>query len=126
MPAFQNREVAQDNVVPVLKRDCLIPGARRFCARSIFIGGSPTQPLPPDQARSKDSEVVDTFAPDQAVVPMVMPVVLIAFPWLFELCWIIAASCSVERRTRRQNGGALLEVECNVALQPNGVAGIDA
>src|SRR5713101_3464656 len=124
VPSFQNGEVTQDDVMAILQCDCPVPRTRLIGTRSIFVRKTAAQSVTPDQSRSKDGEIINAFAPDQTVVPMIMSIVLIGLPWLIWLGRIVATGGAVKRRACSKNRSSLLDVESDIALQPNGIAGI--
>ena len=63
------------------------------------------------------------FAPDEAVVPVIVAVVLIGLPRTLRFGRIVAAGGeAVVGSGRGEDGGALLEEERDVALEMDGVA----
>ena len=68
---------------------------------------------------------MDAFAPDEAVVPVIVAVVLVGFPGALRLGVVVAAGGgAVERRGRGEDRGALFKIEGDVALEMDRVAGI--
>src|SRR5271170_7721510 len=97
MAAFQDREIAQQYVVAVLERDRLVAdaGLLRHVDGVVAAGGplgAEAEPFAVDQSRAGDAEVVDVFAPQQGIVPVVMTVILIGVPFRFGLCWVVDAA----------------------------------
>ena len=58
------------------------------------------QSFAPDQARTEDGDILQAFAPDQAVVPVIVAIVLIGFPGLVRFGRVVACTsiCSRDRR----------------------------
>src|SRR5262249_3502581 len=77
--------------------------------------------LAPDPAWSKYGNVLEVLAPDQTVVPVTMTEVLILVPrvWLLRIVLTIAVV-----RTGGEDGCALIDIKCNVALQADGKSAI--
>ena len=68
------------------------------------------RPLPQIRPGAEDAEVVDVFAPDEAVVPVIVAVVLIGLPRALRLGGIVsAAGKAVVGSGRGEDGRALLE-----------------
>jgi hypothetical protein len=66
-------------VVAALERYRLVRGAGGIGTRQAQFGHlASTKSTAADQARSENRDVVDAFAPDQAVVPVIMPEILVA------------------------------------------------
>ncbi len=84
------------------------------------------RPFAPDQPGAEDGNVVNPFAPDEAVVPVVVAIVLIGLPGLIGLGRVVAVGRPLERRARAKDRRPLVEVKRNVALQPYRVARIRA
>src|SRR5205814_6734117 len=74
------------------------------------------KPLAPDEAGAEYRDVLDTIAPDEAVVPVAVAEVLILVP-LVRLRQIVLAVAVA--RVCGEYGRALVEVERDVALEPN-------
>src|SRR6185437_2331636 len=70
MPAVENGKIAQRDVAAILQADRFIGHARRFGARPGAI--SAAEPAAPQKSRASNGNVLDLFAPDQAVVPVAM------------------------------------------------------
>jgi hypothetical protein len=75
-------------------------------APGVLAGGLPgslasAQCAAADQAWSKNSDVMDSFAPDEAVVPMIVSKILVAFERRVRLRRIVAAR---RRRHDRRTG----------------------
>src|SRR4029077_20769077 len=87
--------------------------------------GSPAtdQPLTPDQARPQNRNVVQTFTPNQAVVPVIVPVILIVLPWLVRFRRIVTLRW-IGCRIRRHNRRSLIQKKRHVTFQMNRVAKI--
>src|SRR4029077_19780912 len=87
--------------------------------------GSPAtaQPLTPDQARPQNRNVVQTFTPNQAVVPVIVPVILIVLPWLVRFRRIVTLR-GIGCRIRRHNRRSLIQEKRHVTFQMNRVAKI--
>ena len=79
----------------------------------------------PDAAGAVDADVVQVFAPDQAVAPVIVAEVLILLPWLRRAGGIVAAG---RRAVRRHVGGKDrcpgVEIERHLALQANRITEI--
>src|SRR5690349_18449770 len=76
MSASQDREVTQQHVAAVLERDGFVADAWRFGSRGV-VALAPAEPFAPDEASSNDGDVVQVFAPDEAVVKMGMAEILV-------------------------------------------------
>ncbi len=83
------------------------------------------QPFAPDQSATEYRDIVQPVAPDEAVAPVVVAVVLVRLPGALGLGGVVAAT----RESFRGNGcreyrRAEIEVQGDAALQANRVAGI--
>src|SRR5580658_10397619 len=74
----------------------------------------------PDQAGPKNSDVVDPFTPNQAIVPMIVAIVLIVLPGLIRFSRIVVRTAGC------QNCRSHVKVEHDIALEMDGVGSIDA
>jgi hypothetical protein len=73
MATGEDREIAQRHIVTVLQGDRLVGGA--LCVGgwySSFGHLTPAQSTAPDQTGPEDADITDVFAPNQAVVPVVV------------------------------------------------------
>ena len=132
MAAFENREVAQQDVAAVLERDRLVADAGLFGYIDRVVAASvpvcaEAEPFAIDQPGAGDAEVVDVFAPEQGVVPVIVAVVLVGVPWGVGLgcvvgSAVIAGLFAGEWRVGGDDGAALQQEQMNEALEMNGEA----
>ena len=80
---------------------------------------------PPNKARAENGNILQTLAPQQTVVPMIVAIILIRIPSRVGLGEIIAAGAGF-RRIGGDDHSILIEVESDVALEVNGVTQIGA
>src|SRR5207302_5888380 len=73
------------------------------------------QTLAPNHSRPEDGHIRQILAPDQAVMPVTVPEVLILIP----LVWLRRIVSNVLRRLGRDNRGALVEIKSDFALETN-------
>ncbi len=78
MPAVENREIAQRDVAAILQADRFVADARVF--RLGPRTPAPAESFAPDQSRSENRNIVEAFAPEQAVVKVAVPEILIVVP----------------------------------------------
>ena len=124
MPKWPAARIAMSRTVTLRQRLSAIalsaaPGASargRPCSASLASTKSTTA----DQARPENRDIVDAFAPDQAVVPVIMPEILVALERPIRLCRIIPAA------RRCQNDCTRLKIERDKTLEPDRVADVDA
>ena len=122
--ALEDGEVAKDDVAAVLERDGLVADAGSGGVGQRLLVVAAAETFAPDEAGAEDAEVVDVLAPDEAVVPVIVAVVLIGLPRALRLGSVVAAAGEAFVRCGRgENGGALLKEESDVALEMDGVAG---
>src|SRR5437660_8687426 len=82
-----------------------------------------TQPFSPDQPRTENRNIMNVFSPDQAVVPVVMPVVLIRLPRSLRLSRVVTSSRgSLNRRRGCENGCSRFQIQTHKTFQMNLVA----
>src|ERR1700733_6584330 len=99
--------------------------SKAFTRRSNAGGaGSEAQSFAVDQAGATDADVVERLAPDERVVPVIVPVVLVRFPFAVGLGCIvgspvIASGLAGQRRVGRQNRAALREIQMHMAPKMN-------
>ena len=111
MAGGQDRNVAHDHVAAAFESDRLVGDARCIGRRQARFGRlASTQAPTADETRSDDRNVVDVLAPDQAVVPMVMAEVLVAFEWCIRFGGVKATARS------RQDDSAELKMQCDMTL----------
>src|SRR5581483_6902884 len=118
----QNREIAQENVPAILEGDGFIADASLFGLGtwSVALAQAPA----PDQSRAEDRYIFEILSPNQAVVPMIVAVILIALPPVIRLSRIISAGTDTSaRRGRigRYDFGAGIEQQADVALEMDGI-----
>ena len=119
VPAVQDRDVAQGHVAAILQAD-------GFVAHSVGefeVTISAAQALAPDQPLALDGNILQVFAPDQAVVPVAVAKILKFVPGV-GLGRIVAAARARGRRVGSHDGRARVEKQSDVALQVDGVAEI--
>jgi hypothetical protein len=116
--AVQDGEVPQQDVVGVLQRDGLVAHARIF--RVWLLARAAAEAFAPDEPGTADAEVRDTFADDEAVVPVRVSVVLELVPFVRLGHVVLAGSAGLSGHDLR----TLVEMEKYFALQVNGEAGI--
>jgi hypothetical protein len=79
MARSKDRDVTHRYVAAALERYRLVSGAGGIGTRQALFGQlASTKSAAADQARSENRDIVDAFAPDQAVVPVIMPEILVA------------------------------------------------
>ena len=109
------------------KRDGLVTDAGLFgnidgvIAAGVAIGAE-TQAFAVDQPRAGDADVVDAFAPQQRIVPMIMTVVLKGIPlciWFGGIIGAAVVACLLARQWRIgcQDGASLVKNQVDLALQ---------
>ncbi len=85
------------------------------------------QALSPDEAGTEDAEVVDVLSPNEAVMPVIVAVVLERLPLALRFGCIVAAGGEAVVGSRRgENGCSLLKKKRDIALEVNGVTGVNA
>jgi hypothetical protein len=120
----ENREIAQRDVAAILQADRFVAdaGVFRFRPRA----PASAESFAPDQSRPENRNIFEAFAPDQAVVEMTVPEILIVVPWI-RLSGIVGWAAGTRRgRIRRDNRGAAIEINRDFALQMNRMAEIAA
>ena len=132
MAAFEDREIAEDHVAAVLESDRLVAytsllGFVDWVVAAGRVGVSEAETLAVDEARAGDANVVNVFAPEQRVVPVVVSVVLVGVPRSVGFSCVVGAAVVaggrvLKRRVRGENGRTLRQMERDVALQSNGEA----
>ena len=127
MAAVQDGEIAQHDVAAVLEGDGLVADAGSGGVGQKCFTMAAAKAFAPDQAGAEDGEVVDVFAPDQAVVPVIVAEVLVGFPGALRLGKVISSGGqAIVWGGRGEDGGALLKKERDVALEMDRVAQVDA
>ncbi len=124
-PALQDGEVAQNHIVAVLEGDGLIAHAGSLGPRSL--AAAPAETLAPNRSRAQDCEVPESFAPHQAIVPVIVSIVLVILPRCVGLGGVVAGAaghpsfghCSGEYCR------PLVQIKRDLTLQMDGIAGID-
>ena len=110
----------------VLQSDGLIADAGALRARQA-VGIAAAQSLAPNEAGAADGDILKTFAIDQTVGPVIMPEVLISLPGLRRPGRVVAACCgSGIRHFCCKDGRAVLKIQADMALEPDGIAGVSA
>src|SRR5690348_443936 len=125
MSSPQDREVTQQHVAAVLQRDGFVADARRFGSRGV-VALAAAEPFAPDEASSNDGDVVQVFAPDEAVVKMGMAEVLVTIGGRVGLGRVVAAACSALHGFGGDNDRSGLKVERDSAPEMNGIGKIGA
>ena len=96
--ALEDGEVAEEDVAAVLEGDGLVADAGLLGdeGKSVaFWAAAVGEAFAPDEAGAGDGEVVEVFAPDEGVVPVVVAVVLVGLPGGFGLgCVVGCRRCS--------------------------------
>ena len=105
--AVENGEIAQNHVVAVLQSDGLVAHSWVFGNRSRPV--SLAESLAPDESGAEDGDVMNSLAPEQAVVPMGVAVVLVVGP-VVGLRQVIAAALSRRGGIGRHDGRTLVEI----------------
>jgi len=136
--ALENTEVAKGDVAAIFERDGFVPYARLFrpvawvVATDVAIApGAEGEPFPVDKAGPTDPGIVDVFTPDERIVPVVVPIILVGVLRCFGLRSVIHATQFAggplrKRRCCSEDRRALREVKMNVGLHANGKAKIGA
>ena len=119
VPAVQNRDVAQSYVVAILQADGFVAHA----GGQFDVVISAAQALAPDQSLALDGNILQVFAPDQAVVPVAVAKILKFVPGI-GLGRIVAAARARGRRVGSHDGRTRVEQQSDVALQVDGIAEI--
>src|SRR5262249_9429428 len=114
VPAMQNGKIAERHIAAILQGDCFVADPRVLCFR-LFASRTPAQSLAPNLAGAKNGYVLHAFAPDKAVMPMAVPVVLELVP-LIRFCRVILTCVS---RFSSHDRGAWVEIQADLALQVN-------
>ena len=129
--AFKDGEVAEQDVAAVFEGDGLVAdaGLGRIGFAGVF------DPVPaageafaPDEAGAGDGDVVEAFAPEQGVVPVVMAVVLIGLPGALRFGEVVGAGGgdAFHGAGRGEQDGTVIEMEADIALEMDGVGEVDA
>jgi len=92
-----------------------------------IVGVTAAKALTPDATLAEDGNIVNAFAPQQTIVPMIVAVVLVGLPWALRFGVVVTSGggalqvsgCSEDR-------GALVEIEAHLALQMNRVARVSS
>ncbi len=84
-----------------------------------------TETLSPDEPRTENRDVADSFAPEQAVMPVAVAVVLICAP-VIRFRRVVTAAFAGRGGVGRHNGGTLIEIEVDVAGEMNRAAQVSA
>ena len=80
-PTLQNREIAESNVVAVLEGDGLVANPKFVGVwERLFAIPATAQALAPDEPLAQNRQIMKSLAPDQAVVPVIMAIILIRLP----------------------------------------------
>ena len=108
---MQNGEVTQHNVVTVLEADAFVADTSR--QHSVF--RSTTQTTAPDESGAKNRKIMNVLSPDQAVVPMAVPEILVVVPLIG--LWRIVTLPTGRRCIGGNDGCAGPEIQINIALQ---------
>ena len=123
MAAVEHAEIAQQHVAAVLQADGLVahagllgPGA---CA------GASAQAFAPDASGAGDGDVLQAFAPHQAVAPVAVAIVLILAPFV-GLRKVVASAGAFGRGIGRYDGRAHIQIQGDIAHQVNGMAQVAA
>jgi len=93
--AFEDGKIAKDDVVAVLESDGLIAYAGLLSdkrAALVLLRPAIGEAFAPDEAGAGDADVMEVFAPEQRVVPVVVSVVLIGIPCCFWFGGIVNAT----------------------------------
>ena len=114
MTAVQNGEIPQRDVAAILQADGLV--GYSWILRLQSRARAFTQALAPDEPRSEDSDVVKILAPDQAVAPVAVAVVLI-LPPLVRFRWIVSATSSWRRWIGGHQRSPFSQVQRDIALE---------
>src|SRR6185369_8707083 len=92
-----------------------------------FAVPSTCEPFAPDQPRADNRNVMDALAPNQRIMPVIVPIILVRLPRALRFGGIVSASDNpIQRRWTSQNHSTLIKVKSHLALQMNGVAEINA
>src|SRR4029077_4045173 len=114
MAGGQYPNVAHEHVAAAFEGDRLVSDPGRIGRRQArFSRFASTQAPAADETRSNDCDVVDVLAPDQAVVPMVMTEVLVAFEWCIRFGGVKAIAWGP------QNDSAHLKMQCDITFEMN-------
>jgi hypothetical protein len=112
--AFEDGEVAQDDVAAVLEGDGFVADAGLLgyeadsCrGRRVVGAAAEAEAFAVDEAGAGDAEVVEVFAPEEGVVPVVVAVVLVGVPGGVGLgcvvgAAVVAGGCRREVGSRRR------------------------
>ncbi len=110
----------------VLQRDRFVAAA--FEARDVEVAfdiAPIAETLTPDQPASEDGDVVQSLAPDETVVPVIVAIVLVRLPGTLGLSRIVAAVGQPFGWNRGcENRGTGIEMQRHATLQANGVTGV--
>ena len=106
------------------------PGSRRRRGSRRVPGPADAEALAPDEAGAGDGDVVEVFAPDEGVVPVVVAVVLEVFEGaglgVVVGATPIAGGLTGEGRVCREDGAAAGEIELDIVAQADGEADVGA
>src|SRR5215472_13760766 len=121
MPAMQDGEIAKRDIAAILERNSFIADTGIFRFRLLFTAAS-AQAFAPDQTGTENRYVLNSFAPNQTVVPVTVPVILKFVPQVW-LRWIIltgsAGFCC-------KNGRTLIQIKRDFVFQMNGETSISS
>ncbi len=126
--ALKNLKIAECDVAAELQCDRLVANAGLRCVGQIGVTVvAATETFAPDTTRPEDGHVVEVLAPQETIVPVIVTIVLIGLPRTLRLGRIVAAAgCPLERHGGGQQRCTLIEVDSDIALEVNRVAGIRA
>ncbi len=89
----QHGKIAQDHIAAILQGNSFVAYTGLAGARQVLIAFVPaTQPFSPDEAGTENRDITNVFSPDQAVVPVVVPVILIGLPSALRLGRVVASA----------------------------------
>ena len=124
MAAFEDGEVAQEDVAAVLEGNRFVGYSGLLCyeAEGVVVGAAAVgEAFAPDESGAGDAEVVEVLAPEEGVVPVVVAVVLVGLPGVVGLACIVFAAVVAGIVAGKwgvcgEDGAALHEVEFYGAL----------
>ena len=135
MSALEDGEVAQGDVVAVFESDGLVADSRLLRDETAGAAadalGAVAETLAVDEAGALDADVVQAFAVDEGVGPVVVAVVLVLLPGLGGAGGVVGAAVVAggfagHGRGGGEDGAAVGEIERDVGLEADGEADVGA
>lgn len=124
--ALENLKIAEGDVAAILQRDGFVAYALNAAiARIVAVRAvAAHEAASPDAPWAVNGNVVQVHTPDEAIVPVIVPEVLISLPQLRGLGIVVAAGLALGRRIRGNDHRAPIEKKGYVAFEVDGIAEI--